>query len=373
MPDTALAMRFTFHPHADYLAHQVAIDAAMRRVLDSGQYILGPEVGAFEAEFAAAIGSEHCIGVGNGTDAIHLALRACGVAPGDTVITVSHTATATVTAIELAGARALLVDIDPATFTLDPAKLEATLRRHPECRALVLVHLYGRPADPDCVDIARRHGLRVVEDCAQAHGAAVAGRTTGTWGDVAAFSFYPTKNLSAVGDGGAVATSDAELAAHVRRLHQYGWRERYVSDEPGLNSRLDELQAAILRVKLPALRADNARRAQLAAIYTRSLAGTAYVPPSVSEDVTHVFHQYVIRAPRRDALLADLLARGIPAAIHYPRPVHLQPAYAGRVGIGVGGLVATERASGEILSLPMHPHLGEDAVHHVLAALRAFA
>ncbi|MEO6596183.1 MAG: DegT/DnrJ/EryC1/StrS family aminotransferase [Planctomycetota bacterium] len=366
-------MRFTFHPHADYLAHQAAIDAAIQRVLASGHYILGPEVGAFEAEFAAAIGVEHCIGVGNGTDAIHLALRACGIGPGDTVITVSHTAVATVTAIELAGARPLLVDIDPGTFTLDPAKLEATLRNNPGCKALVLVHLYGRPAVPECVDIARRHGLRVIEDCAQAHGSAVAGRITGTWGDLAAFSFYPTKNLGAIGDGGAVLTRDAELAACVRRLHQYGWKERYISYEPGMNSRLDELQAAILRVKLTTLRDDNARRAQLAAVYTKALAGTVYTPPSVPEDVTHVFHQYVIRAPRRDALVAALLARGIPVAIHYPQPVHLQPAYAGRITLGAGGLPATERACGEILSLPMHPHLGEDAVHHVLAALRDLA
>ncbi len=366
-------MRFTFHPHADYLAHKDAIDTAIQRVLASGHYILGPEVAGFEAEFAAAIGVDQCIGVGNGTDAIHLALRACGIGAGDKVVTVSHTAVATVTAIELAGAIPLLVDIDPATYTLDPQKLEATLRSNSGVKALVLVHLYGQPADPECVAIARRHGLRVIEDCAQAHGSAVAGRTTGTWGDLAAFSFYPTKNLGTIGDGGAVLTSDAELAARVRRLHQYGWKERYISYEPGLNSRLDELHAAILRAKLVTLRADNARRAELAAIYTRALSGTAYTPPAVPAGVTHVYHQYVIRAPRRDALLSALSARGIPAAIHYPQPVHLQPAYAGRIALGVGGLPATERACGEILSLPMHPHLGEDAVQYVLAALRELA
>lgn len=366
-------MRFTFHPLADYLAHKVAIDAAIQRVLASGHYILGPEVGGFETEFAAAIGTAHCIGVGNGTDALHLALRACGIGAGDTVVTVSHTAVATVTAIELAGARPLLVDIDPATFTLDPAKFEATLRSNPGCKALILVHLYGRPAAPECVEIARRHGLRVIEDCAQSHGAAVAGRTTGTWGDIAAFSFYPTKNLGTIGDGGAVLTDDAGLAAAVRRLHQYGWQERYISQEPGLNSRLDELHAAILRVKLTTLRADNARRAELAAIYTQALLGTAYTPPVVPEGFSHVYHQYVIRAPRRDALMADLQARGIPTAIHYPQPVHLQPAYAGRIALGAGGLGVTERAATEITSLPMHPHLGEDAVRHVVAALRELA
>jgi len=300
------------------------------------------------------------------------ALRACGIGAGDTVVTVSHTAVATVTAIELAGAQPLLVDIDPSTYNLDPEKLEATLALHPGCKALILVHLYGHPAPTACVDIARRHGLRVIEDCAQAHGAA-AGRTTGTWGDVAAFSFYPTKNLGAIGDAGAVLTDDDDLAAAVRRLHQYGWKERYISHDAGLNSRLDELQAAILRVKLPSLAAANQRRAALAAIYTQGLTDSPYTPPSVAEGATHVFHQYVIRAPRRNELLAQLTARGIPAAVHYPQPVHLQPAYAGRVPAGAGGLAHTERACGEILSLPIHPHLGDDAAHEVLGALGELA
>ena len=366
-------MRFPFHPHADYLAHQVAVDAAIQRVLQSGHYILGPEVAAFEKEFAAAIGTAHCIGVGNGLEAIHIALRARGIGPGDTVITVSHTSVATVMAIELAGARPLLVDIDPVSYTLDPAKFEATLRANPGVKALILVHLYGQPAAPACVEIARQHGLFVLEDCAQAHGSATAGRTTGTWGDAAAFSFYPTKNLGAIGDGGAILTNDAALAARVRRLHQYGWQERYISHESGMNSRLDELQAAILRAKLPTLRADNARRAALAAIYTQALRGTVYTPPAPPADTTHVYHQYVIRAPRRDALAQALTARGIPWAIHYPQPVHLQPAYAGRVALGAGGMAATERASQEILSLPLHPHLDEAAIHHVVQALRELA
>jgi len=224
-----------------------------------------------------------------------------------------------------------------------------------------------------CVEIARKHGLRVIEDCAQAHGAAIAGRTVGTLGDAAAFSFYPTKNLSGIGDGGAVVTNDGELAARIRRLHQYGWQERYISLEPGMNSRLDELQAAILRVKLPSLRADNAFRGRLAASYATGLAGTVYTAPTVPAETTHVFHQYVIRAPRRDALLAALNGRGIPAAIHYPQAVHQQPAYTGRILLGHGGLGATERACTEILSLPMHPRLGEEAVQHVVAALRELA
>ena len=364
-------MQFTFHPHADYLAHKAEIDAAIRRVLDSGHHILGPEVAAFESEFAAEIGAEHCVGVANGTDAVHLALRACGVGPGDTVATVSHTAVATVAAIELAGAVPLLVDIEPDTFTLDPAQLDAALAARPGVKALVLVHLYGHPAAAACVEVARRHGLRVIEDCAQCHGAALDGRTTGTWADAAAFSFYPTKNLAAIGDGGAVLTGDATIAARVRELRQYGWKQRYISDTTGMNSRLDELQAAILRVKLRTLRTSNQRRRHLAAIYTAGLAGTPFIAPTTRAGATHVFHQYVIRAPRRDELLAALTARGIPAAIHYPQPVHLQPAYAGR--IPHGDLAETERACREILSLPLHPHLAVECVQHVITTLRELA
>lgn len=364
-------MPFPFLPIADYEAHRGEVDAAIARVLSSGHYILGPEVGAFEREFAAAIGTAHGIGVGNGADAIQLSLRALGIGAGDTVVTVSHTAVATVMAIELCGARPLLVDIDPRTFTIDPEKFEATLRANPGCKAVVLVHLYGHPVAPECVTIARRHGLKVVEDCAQAHGAAAGGRTTGTWGDIAAFSFYPTKNLGAIGDGGAVLTDDVQLAASVRRLHQYGWEERYISKCAGHNSRLDELQAAILRVKLPALAAGNRRRAELAAIYTAGMAATGCTAPTVAPGATHVFHQYVIRVPRRDVRMAALRERGVPTAVHYPQAVHQQPAYRGRIQAGVGGLAETERAATEVLSLPLHPHLGDDAVREALSALVA--
>ena len=364
-------MLFTFHPHADYLAHQAGIDAAIRRVLDSGHHILGPEVAAFESEFAAEIGAAHCVGVANGTDAVHLALRACGIGAGDFVATVSHTAVATVAAIELAGATPLLLDIEPVTFTIDPAKLETALTEHPGVKALVLVHLYGHPASMDCVEIARRHGLRIIEDCAQSHGAALDGCTTGTWADAAAFSFYPTKNLAAIGDGGAVVTGDEHIATQLRELRQYGWKQRYISDTTGMNSRLDELQAAILRVKLRTLSQNNQRRRELAAIYSKGLAGTPFITPVTRPGATHVFHQYVIRARNRDALLATLTQRGIPAAIHYPQPVHTQPAYAGR--IPHGDLSATEQACREILSLPLHPHLGEEAVRHVITTLLELA
>lgn len=364
-------MQFTFHPHADYLAHQTGIDAAIRRVLDSGHHILGPEVLAFEKEFAATIGAAHCVGVANGTDAVHLALRASGVGPGDMVATVSHTAVATVAAIELCGATPLLLDIDPDTFTLDPEKLEAALNSNPGVKALVLVHLYGHPASMASVEVARRHGLLVIEDCAQCHGAALNGRTTGTWADAAAFSFYPTKNLAAIGDGGAVLTNNETIAARLRELRQYGWKQRYISDSTGMNSRLDELQAAILRVKLASLYASNQRRRELAARYTAGLAGTSITTPVTRAGASHVFHQYVVRSPRRDALLAALNARNIPAAIHYPQPVHSQPAYAGRVQ--QSDLSETERACREILSLPLHPHLSEEAVDFTINAVRELA
>ena len=372
---TDFAHLFPGQPKANYLAHRAAIDGAIRRVLESGWYILGSEVEAFEREFAQFLGVAQVVSVANGTDALELALRAGGVGSGDVVITVSHTAVATVAAIERAGATPLLVDIDPETFTLDPARLEATIRTHPGggLKAIIVVHLYGHPADlPAITEIAKRHDLLLIEDCAQAHGAKLAGRTTGTWGDLAAFSFYPTKNLSAIGDGGAVATQSKELAARVAELRQYGWKERYISASAGVNSRLDELQAAILRAKLGALAAENARRRETAARYSAGLVGTALRLPPTRDGAEHVFHQYVVRTPGRDALLQHLRARGIPAAIHYPAPVHLQPAYAGRVAHGAGGLAETERACREILSLPMHPHLGDEAVACVIDEICAW-
>ena len=372
---TDLTHHFPGQPHANYLAHRESIDAAIRRVLDSGWYILGQEVTAFEREFAEFLGAAHAIGVANGTDAIELALRALGIGAGDTVLTVSHTAVATVAAIERTGAEPLLVDIAPDSFTLDPARLEAAILASAgrRLKAVVVVHLYGHPADlPAILAVAKAHGLRVIEDCAQAHGAMLDGRKAGTWGDLAAFSFYPTKNLSAIGDGGAVVTSDLALAARISELRQYGWRERYISAVPGVNSRLDELQAAILRVKLRALSTENARRRELAHLYSTGLAATPLRLPRVRENAEHVFHQYVVRTARRDALLQHLQARGIPAGIHYPQPVHLQSAYAGRIALGAGGLPETERACREILSLPMHPQLSDEAAARVVEEISRF-
>lgn len=359
-------------PKAGYLAQRAAIDQAIARVLDGGRYVLGDEVGAFEREFAAYVGRRHGVGVASGTDALVLALRALGVAADDFVVTVSHTAVATVAAIELAGARPLLVDIEPYTYTIDPAELGRVLASPPgRIGAIIVVHLYGQPADLGAIlPLARRHGVPVVEDCAQAHGARFGQGRVGSFGTVAAFSFYPTKNLGAIGDGGAVLADDDAIAERLRALRQYGWRERYVSHMAGFNSRLDEIQAAILRVKLERLDADNARRQAIAALYDQGLATSGLALPARRSDTTHVFHQYVVRAQARDGLHAALAARGIGTNVHYPMPVHLQPAYAHRIAIGLSGLHESERAAREVLSLPMYPQLDDAAATRVVAAVR---
>jgi dTDP-4-amino-4,6-dideoxygalactose transaminase len=358
------------NPKAAYEARRAEIDAAIAGVLAGGRYILGPQTSAFEQEFAAYVGVADAIGVGSGTEALHLALSACGIGPGDEVITVAHTAVATVAAIELCGAEPVLVDVDLQTYTMDPAWLADAIT--PRTRAIVPVHLYGLPAPlAPILDVAARHGLRVIEDCAQAHGAVYGGRRVGAWGNAAAFSFYPTKNLGAIGDGGMVVTADPSIAERVRRLREYGWHERYVSEVAGWNSRLDEIQAAILRVKLRYLDADNRRRQALAAIYNRGLASTRLVLPRSSAGAEHVYHQYVVRAPERAKLQSFLAEQGIGTLIHYPVPVHLQPAYAGRLRV-VDQLANSERAAREVLSLPMYPELAEEDARHVAEAIVAW-
>lgn len=357
-------------PHAQYAAHRAEIDAAIATVLERGRYVLGDETRAFEAEFAAYVGVAHGVGVASGTDALALALRACGVGHGDEVITVAHTAVATVAGIEQARAAPVLVDILADRYTLDPQALARAIT--PRTRAVIPVHLYGAPADMEPIlSLARQHGLRVIEDCAQAHGAIYRGRRVGAFGDAAAFSFYPTKNLGALGDGGLVATSDAGVAERVRLLREYGWGERYVSTIRGGNSRLDELQAAILRVKLRHLDADNGRRRALAAIYADRLPGNL-IRPVRTTDSEHVHHLYVIRHPERDHLAAHLHARDIGTGIHYPVPVHLQPAYRGQPGI-TAALPESERAAREVLSLPMYPELDAGQVRLVADAVHAFS
>jgi len=358
------------NPHAQYIRHQAGIDQAIARVLEKGRYVLGEEAVAFEREFADYIGVRYGVGVGSGTEALHLALRACGVGPGDEVITVAHTAVATVAAIELCGATPVMVDIAPRSFTLDPTKLETAIT--PATRAVIPVHLYGQSADLEPIlSLARKWRVRVIEDCAQSHGATYGGRRTGAWGDMACFSFYPTKNLGAIGDGGFVATDDPQLAENARLLREYGWRERYVSDVAGWNTRLDELQAAILRVKLRTLDADNAQRRRLASVYDEWLAACPAILPVEMPYGQHVYHLYVVRAERRAALQVFLKERGIGSSIHYPVPVHLQPAYRGRLG-DVGSLPETERAAREVLSLPMFPELAEAEVRQVADAVCDF-
>jgi len=357
---------------------QAEIDAAIARVLASGNFVLGDEVRAFEAEFASYCGCQHGMGVSSGTAALHLALRAGGIGQGDEVITVSHTAVATVAAIDLCGARPVLVDIDPQRYTMSPACFEAAIT--PRTKAVIPVHLYGCPADlTPILEIARRNHIFVIEDCAQAHGATYLGKRVGGWGDIAAFSFYPTKNLGAYGDGGGLVTNDPALARRVALLRQYGWQERYISSLKGLNSRLDELQAAILRVKLGYLDAWNARRQQLAQLYNELLQGLPRVQtkgldltlPCQPADAEHVYHQYVIRCAQRDRLKAFLFEQGVHSYIHYPVPVHLQEGYAD-LGYARGDLPVTEMAAEQVLSLPMYPEMSEDSVREVSQAVGEF-
>jgi dTDP-4-amino-4,6-dideoxygalactose transaminase len=363
------------NPGAGYRALKAQIDAAVARVLESGWYILGQEVRAFEAEFAAWLGSTAAIGCGNGTDALALALRALGVGPGMSVVTVSHTAVATVAAIEMVGATPVLIDIEPRYYTMDPVELAAVLDRPPagvpSIRAVIPVHLYGQPAALDAIiDACVRHGVPIVEDCAQAHGATIGDRKVGTFTEVATFSFYPTKNLGALGDGGMIATQNAELGADILALRQYGWRTHYISEAVGVNSRLDELQAAVLRVKLQHLDAQNVRRQAIAAAYDEALRSSSLEPPARRSGVGHVFHLYVLRVPDRASLQARLRADGIGTGIHYPSPVHLQPAYRERIVTGPSGCRASEIAAQQVLSLPIYPELTDGQVAQVCEALR---
>jgi dTDP-4-amino-4,6-dideoxygalactose transaminase len=357
---------------AFYRKHRAEIDAAVARVLNSGWFILGEECRSFERLFAAEFDLGGAVGVASGTDAVTLALKALGIEPGDRVATVSHTAVATVAAIELAGARPVLIDIGPETFAMDPESLHRAFADSAPIRAVVAVHLYGHPADMIAIgSICREHGALLIEDCAQAHGAKIGDAFVGTFGDAAAFSFYPTKNLGAFGDGGAVCAKDSAIVAKLFVLREYGWVKRYISDVPGMNSRLDELQAAILKVRLAELANGNARRREIAASYTRGLAGAPLTLPIERPGMRHVYHQYVIRFHDRDRLSAQLKAEGIGSNVHYPLPVHLQPAYLGRVAVGPTGLANTETAAREVLSLPMYPELSDDEVARVIATLSA--
>jgi dTDP-4-amino-4,6-dideoxygalactose transaminase len=351
------------NPKSNYLAHKREIDEALARVLQSGWYVLGREVTVFEEEFAAYIDARFAIGVGSGTEALHLALRACGVGQGDEVITVSHTAVATVAAIELCGATPVLVDIDLDTYTMDSDQLESAITER--SKAVVPVHLYGHPADlQNIMAMAHNYDLWVIEDCAQSHGATYKEVMTGAYGHMGAFSFYPTKNLGAMGDGGMVTTSRPDLAERARLLREYGWQQRYVSDIPGMNSRLDELQAAVLRVKLRYLEEENHRRRTLAKTYEKALSSTSLKLPSCVPAANHVYHQYAVRSDYRDSLKTFLSENGIDTLVHYPVPIHQQPAYQGRLRCA-DAMVNSEGVAKEILSLPIHPELTNEEVQRI--------
>lgn len=366
-------------PGAGYRAQKAEIDAAVARALESGWYILGKEGAAFEQEFGTWLGEgQHAVGCANGTDALALVLRGLGIGPGMTVATVSHTAVATVAAVEMVGATPLLLDIDPDTYTMDADELVSVLDHPPPglppIKAVIPVHIYGQACDLGPMLEATQHaGIPLIEDCAQCHGATLDGRKLGTLGTAAAFSLYPTKNLGALGDGGVLATADADLAARIAAIRQYGWKERYISAMVGVNSRLDEVQAAILRVKLTALDAGNARRQAIAAAYDAALEDGPIAAPYRRPGAEHVFHQYVLRTEDRAGVQAQLKAAGVGTGIHYPVPVHLQPAYKDRVALGPAGCTETAKASQEVLSLPMYPELTDAQVAQVCDALRGLA
>ncbi len=365
-------------PKANYLKHRNEIDGAVARVCEGGWYILGDEVTSFEREFAAYVGTRHGIGVGNGTDALQIALWSCGIGKGDLVIVPAHTAVATVAAVELCQATPVLVDIDPTTLTIDPSRIDQASREfskaeyaasHGRLKAIIAVHLYGHPADMEAIiSIAEQYGLHVIEDCAQSHGAVYRGRRTGGWGNIAAFSFYPTKNLGALGDGGMIVTDDAQLAARAKLLREYGWRSRYISEVSGMNSRLDELQAAILRVKLPHLDEENLARQRIASSYDVNLKATSLTLPHSLGEVSPVYHQYVVRHSNRDALRVFLRQRGIGTLVHYPLAIHMQPAYRGRIP-SFGSLENSEEATGQVLSLPLYPELHPEKARVVAEAI----
>jgi dTDP-4-amino-4,6-dideoxygalactose transaminase len=354
---------------AQYRDIRGEIDDALQRVLDETNFILGEEVERFESEFAAYLGAAGAVGVASGTAALHLALRACGVGPGDEVVTSAHTFMATVEAICQVGARPVFADIDPATYTIDPARVEAALT--PRTRAVIPVHLYGHPAAMDALEeLCADRNLHLIEDAAQAHGAELHGRRCGTFGQLACFSFYPGKNLGAYGDAGAVTGNDVELLSRIRRLRDHGRTAKYVHAELGFAERIDTIQAAVLRVKLRHLDDWTDARREHARRYSELLSATSLVLPGDAPGARHVYHLYVVRSPRRDELHERLRRDGIGAGIHYPVPAHLQDAW--RVlGTGNSSLPHTETAAGEVLSLPLYPELRTEQIDYVVERVRS--
>ena len=355
---------------ATYRELRQDIDAAVARVLEGGWYIGGQELTAFEDEFAQYVEARHCVGVGNGLDALQLALRAMGIGPGDEVIVPSNTYIATWLAVTYAGATPVPVEPIEPTYNLNPDNIEAAITAR--TRAVIPVHLYGQPADMGAIlEVAQRHGLRVLEDAAQAHGARYRAKRIGAHGDAVAWSFYPGKNLGAFGDAGAVTTNDAELADRIRALGNYGSRTKYVNDMLGFNSRLDPIQAAVLRVKLRQLDEWNDRRRRVAARYLEELKGTSFVLPAVPPWADPVWHLFVVRAKGRERLMRFLERQGIGIVVHYPIPPHRQEAY-GMLGILPGSLPISERIHDEVLSLPIGPHTTDSQIDAVIATLSEY-
>jgi dTDP-4-amino-4,6-dideoxygalactose transaminase len=353
---------------AQYQSIKPEIDAAIARVLDSCQFVLGPEVAAFEQEFASYCGAAQCIALNSGTSALHLALLAAGVGPGDEVITVPFTFVASVSAVTYTGARPVLVDIDPRSFTMDPAAIEAAIT--PRTKAILPVHLYGQSADMDPImEVARRHGLIVIEDAAQAHGAKYKGRSVGSIGDMACFSFYPGKNLGAYGEGGAVTTSNPEYATTIRMLRDWGQDRKYHHVLKGFNFRMEGFQGAILRVKLRHLERWTEARRAVVSLYDKLLDDSGVERPTEMAWARHVYHVYTVRTDDRDGLQTALQADGIQTGIHYPVPAHLQPAYAD-LGYGRGAFPRSEEAAKQVLSLPLYPEISTQAVTEVAGAVK---
>lgn len=355
------------HPHI-----KDEISEAINRVMESGRYILGPEVEAFEKEFAAYVGTRNCVSVASGTEALILSLRAVGVKRGDEVVVPANTCSPTWLAAANLGALPVPVDPDPITFTLDPARLMSALS--PRTRAIVPVHLYGHPVEMDPVlHVARRYGIPVVEDAAQAHGARYRSARAGSLADAAAWSFYPTKNLGALGDGGAVTTDDDRIADHIRSLRNYGWHDGdpYVSHEAGMNSRLDELQAAVLRVKLRYLDTWNSRRTDIANTYGTNISNKSIVLPTVAPWATHAWHLYVVRCLERDLLREYLASRGITSLVHYPLSPQRQPAFNDK-SYSISTSMVAMMLENQVLSIPIGPNLADAQVQHVIDTMNEF-
>ena len=355
-------------PKAQYLSLKDSIDGAIADVLKGGSYVLGTEVTNFERQFSDYNGTSHAVGVGSGTEALHIALRAFGIGPGDEVITVAHTAVATAAAISLSGARPIFLDVEPEFLTINPDLIEGAITT--KTKAIIPVHIYGQPCEMDSImEIARRKGVPVIEDCAQAHGATYKGKRVGSIGDVGCFSFYPTKNLGAIGDAGALVTNDDCLAEKIRHLREYGWANDRTAKGEGWNSRLDELQAAILRVKLTQLDIGNEHRRKHAQEYQDDLAALPVELPVERKSTKHVFHIYSVRAEKREALRSHLYDRGIQTNVHYPIPIHRQTYY--RSIVGELSLPVTEHAAETALSLPMYPELTVDQIRFVAQQVKS--